>query len=117
MNLDKETGISIMKIEPKLDSGPIMMSSKIKIFKSTNYDNLSNQLSVLGAEMILKSLNLIEKKLEKFIPQNESKATYAKKINKTETKIDWSQKAKIIIAKINGLYPNPGSWFEFNGIE
>ena len=116
MNLDKETGISIMKIEPKLDSGPIMMSSKIKIFKSTNYDNLSNQLSVLGAEMILKSLNLIEKKLEKFIPQNESKATYAKKINKTETKIDWSQKAKIIIAKINGLYPNPGSWFEFNGI-
>ena len=46
MNLDKETGISIMKIEPKLDSGPIMMSSKIKIFKSTNYDNLSNQLSV-----------------------------------------------------------------------
>ena len=66
--------------------------------------------------MVLKSLNLIEKKLEKFIPQNESKATYAKKINKTETKIDWSQKAKIIIAKINGLYPNPGSWFEFNGI-
>ena len=79
MNLDKETGISIMKIEPKLDSGPIMMSSKIKIFKSTNYDNLSNQLSILGAEMILKSLDLIEKKLEKFIPQNESKATYAKK--------------------------------------
>ena len=56
---------------------------------------MSNQLYVLGAEMILKYLNLIEKKLEKFIPQNESKATYAKKINKTETKIDWSQKAKI----------------------
>ncbi len=115
MNSDHETGISIMKIEPKLDTGPVMMRSKIKIIKNTNYKNLSNQLSELGAEMILKSLDLIEKKSEKFVPQNEKEATYAKKINKSEAKIDFSQKAKNIIAKINGLYPNPGSWFELNG--
>ena len=51
MNSDQETGISIMKIVPKLDSGPVMMSSKIKIQKDTNYEKLSNQLSKMGSEL------------------------------------------------------------------
>ena len=79
MNLDKETGISIMKIEPKLDSGPLLMSSKIDISKETNYYELSKKLSVLGAELVLKSLDQIENKKEKYTPQSEIDATYAKK--------------------------------------
>ncbi len=116
MNLDTETGISIMKIEPKLDTGPIMMSSKIKMSKDINFADLSFKLSVLGAELTIKSLNLIEKKKETFIPQNESVATYAKKIRKIEAKIDWRQKAKIVVAKINALNVNPGCWFFLNGL-
>ena len=61
MNLDKETGISIMKIIPKLDAGPIMLKSKIKITKNSNFLSLSKELSVLGADMILKSLTLLRK--------------------------------------------------------
>ena len=67
MNLDKETGISIMKIIPKLDAGPIMLKSKIKITKNLNYEDLSKKLSNLGAETILKSLDLIESNSEKIL--------------------------------------------------
>ena len=115
MNLDKETGISIMKIVPELDAGPILMSEKVDINVGTNFIKLSDQLSKLGAKMIIKSLEVIEKKNEKYIPQDEKKATYAKKIEKLEAKINWNEKAKNILAKINALSPNPGSWFEVNG--
>ena len=115
MNLDKETGISIMKIIPKLDAGPVMMKSKIQITKNSNFLSLSKELSLLGADMILKSLESIENNSENFIDQVEREATYAKKIDKKESKIEWNTEAKNIIAKINALYPNPGSWFQYKG--
>ena len=115
MNCDNETGISIMKIVPKLDAGPIMMKEKIKIFKETNYEQLSNQMSKLGAQLILKSLELIKNDEAKFIEQNDKDATYAKKIDKLESKIDWKLEAKNVVAKINAFYPNPGSWFDLKG--
>ena len=62
IEMDKETGISIMKIVPKLDAGPYLIQEKIKIDKNDNYISLSKKLSLLGSEMILKSLKLIEKK-------------------------------------------------------
>ena len=115
MNLDKETGISIMKIVPKLDEGPVMMKSKVSINKNTNAEKLSNELSHLAARMIIESLSLIEKKKAVFIEQNKNEATYAEKIRKVESKIDWNQKASQIIAKVNALYPDPGCWFEYGG--
>ena len=115
MNLDDETGISIMKIISKLDAGPIMQKAKIKIEKNNNFVDLSKKLSKLGSEMILESLDLIENDKAKFIPQNEKEATYAKKINKKEAKINWNDKARLIIAKINAFNPNPGTWFELYG--
>ena len=116
MNLDKETGVSIMKIIPKLDAGPIMIKSKVKITKDTNSEVLSKELSSLGAKLILDGLDLVENNKVKFIEQDEREATYAKKIDKIESKINWSEKAKIVIAKINAFYPKPGSWFEHKGI-
>lgn len=114
MNLDKSTGVSIMKISSELDAGPIMMKSKIDLKPDTNYLDLSSELSELGSKMILRSFELIEKKKEKFIPQNESDVTYAEKISKKEAKINWNNKAKKIVAQINALNPNPGSWFKLN---
>jgi len=115
MNLDEETGISIMKLVEELDAGPVMKSIKISIKKYTTYQSLSQEMSNLSSFLILECLEIIDNKEEKFIPQNHSKATYAKKIEKAETKINWNDKAKKIIAKINGLYPRPGCWFELNG--
>ena len=115
MKLDNETGVSIMKIVNELDAGPVLLQSKIKITKEINYKELSDQMSELGAKLILDTLKLIENKSANFIKQNESMATYAKKIEKTETKINWNDDAEKIIAKINAFSPNPGSWFDLNG--
>ncbi|MDA8822277.1 methionyl-tRNA formyltransferase [Candidatus Pelagibacter bacterium] len=115
MNCDEVTGLSIMKIEPKLDSGPIFLQSQIEITKEINFEKLSNRMSKLGAKLILEALDLIKNNKAKFIVQNNKDATYAKKIEKIESKINWNLKAKTVVAKINALYPNPGSWFELKG--
>ena len=111
MEMDKETGISIMKIIPKLDAGPLMLQKKIKIEKTDNFISLSSKLADMGSRLIIKSLDLIEKKTFKFVEQDHREATYAKKINKKESEIKWNIPAKNLIAKINGLNPFPGAWF------
>ena len=112
MNMDSETGISIMKIIPKLDAGPIMMQEKINITQEMSFIELSKKMSEIGAKLILNSIKLIEDNKAVFVEQKESGATYAKKIEKNETKINWAESAKEIIAKINAFHPNPGCWFE-----
>ena len=114
MNLDNVTGISIMRIVEELDAGPVMHQDKIQINENVDALTLSKILSQLGAKSIINAINKIEKGQEKFQEQNHSKATYAKKILKAEGKIDWKESAKKVLAKINGLNPNPGSWFEYN---
>ena len=115
MSLEKETGVSIMKIEEKLDSGPICNSYKIEIKKKDNAENISEKLSLLAAQKILENLDdILEDKIE-FKEQNHSNATYASKIDKSESQIKWADPAEIIIGKINGLYPNPGAFFIYKG--
>ena len=115
MNMDKETGISIMKIINELDAGPVMKTVKIKITPKCNFETLSKRMSKLAASTIIESLILLEKKKVIFTPQDDTKVSYAKKIGKSESKIKWNDDACKIIAKINALHPNPGSWFEING--
>ncbi len=115
MNLDKETGISIMKINENLDEGPVCNQYSLKISEKINSEQLSEKLSLLAADKILDVLDNIYDGNIKFTDQDHSKATYAKKIKKNEGKIDWNENAKQIIGKINGLYPYPGAFFMFNG--
>ena len=115
MNLDKETGVSIMKIVEKLDAGPVMMQEKINVTSEMNAEDLSNKLSDLSSKLILECIDEIEGGKAKFIDQDEQKATYAKKINKKEGKINWDNSAENILAQINSLLPNPGAWFSFMG--
>ena len=112
MNMDSETGISIMKIIPQLDAGPIMMQEKINITQEMSFIELSKKMSEIGAKLILNSIKLIEDNKAVFVEQKETGVTYAKKIEKNETKINWAESAKKIIAKINAFHPNPGCWFE-----
>ncbi len=115
MNLDKEIGISIMKIVEKLDSGPVSNIHKIKLDQKNNAEEISEKLSILASEKILDEVDYILEDKAKFIEQDHSKATYAKKINKIEGKIDWNNEATSILGKINGLLPVPGAFFNFNG--
>ena len=113
MNLDNETGVSIMKITEDLDTGPVMNQAKIPINQNTDAKILTKVLSQLGAKTLLDSINKIVDGTAKFEEQDHSLATYAKKISKAEGKIEWNVSAKKILAKINGLNPNPGAWFEY----
>ena len=115
MNLDKETGITIMKIAEQLDTGPICNTYKINLENNLNAQDISEQLSSLAAENILDNIDNILDDKAKFIEQNHAQATYASKIQKLEGKINWDENALNIIGKINGLYPVPGAFFIFKG--
>ncbi len=115
MNLDKETGISIMKIQEELDTGPVCNIYKINIENNLNAEDISEKLSSLAAKKILDNIDDIFENNANFIEQDHSSATYALKIQKLEGKINWKEEAKVIIGKINGLYPAPGAYFMFNG--
>jgi len=115
MNLDQETGISIMRIAEKLDTGPVCNNYKIQLNENLNALEISEKLSSLAAEKILDNVDDILDGKANFIEQDHSNATYASKIQKTEGQINWNENAEKIIGKINGLYPSPGAFFMFNG--
>lgn len=114
MNLDEETGISIMKIDEELDAGAVSNQYKLEI-GDENAEEISEKLSLLAAEKILDEIDDVLDDKANFIEQDHSKATYAPKIAKSEGRINWNEKAEQILGKINGLYPVPGAWFNFDG--
>ena len=115
MNLEKETGVSIMKIGEKLDTGPVCNSYKIDIVSGDNSETIAEKLSALAAEKILDNIDdILSDKIE-FKEQNHNEASYAAKVEKIEGQIDWSVAAEVIIGKINGLYLSPGAYFTYNG--
>ena len=115
MNLDKETGVSVMKIAEQLDTGPVCNTYKINLENNLNASDVADKLSLIAAEKILDNMDNILEDKANFIDQDHSKATYASKIQKAEGEINWNDEAKIIIGKINGLYPVPGAFFIYKG--
>ena len=113
MNLDKEVGISIMKIAEQLDTGPVCNSYKIDLEDNLNASQVAEKLSSIAAEKISSNIDDILEDKVKFIEQDHSKATYASKIQKAEGEINWHESAEKINGKINGLYPVPGAFFIF----
>ena len=115
MNLDKETGVSVMKITEQLDTGPVCNIYKIDLESNLNASDVADKLSLIAAEKILDNIDNILEDKANFIEQDHSKATYASKIKKMEGEIDWCDNAKNINGKINGLYPVPGAFFVYKG--
>jgi len=115
MNLDKEIGFSIMKIVEQLDTGPVCNLYKIDLKDNLNASEVTDDLSLLAAEKILDNIDNILEDKANFVEQDHSKATYAPKIQKVEGEINWSNDAKNIKGKINGLYPVPGAFFIYKG--
>ena len=115
INLDRETGISIMKIAEQLDTGPVCNTYKIDLDNNLNSSDVADKLSLIAAEKILDNIDNILEDKAKFIEQDHSKATYAFKIKKAEGEINWNDSAQKIIGKINGLYPVPGTFFIHKG--
>ena len=115
MSLDKQIGISIMKIAEQLDTGPVCNSYKIDLENNLNASDVADKLSLIAAEKISINIDDVLEDNANFIEQDHSKATYASKIQKAEGEIDWNDSAKNINGKINGLYPVPGAYFIYKG--
>ena len=113
MNGDKKIGISIMRIEEKLDSGPVLAIKELELDQNATHGEIEKKFSVIGANLLVESLKSIEDGRAKFTDQDHSQITYAKKIDKNETKINWNLKADKVLGHIHGLSPNPGAWFEY----
>jgi len=114
MNKDKSTGISIMKIEKELDSGPVLLKQSFPINIYSKHGDVENKLSEIGSNLIIKAIEKINQNNYEFEEQNHDLKTYAKKITKEDEKINWDNEAETIVAKIHALAPSPGSYFDYN---
>jgi methionyl-tRNA formyltransferase len=109
---DKETGVMVMKMEEGLDTGPVALEDRLLIGSDSTAGEIHDHLSLMGATLMLNVLRLLERGELTFAPQAEEGATYAAKLSKEETRIDWSKPGFEVHNKIRGLSPYPGAWFE-----
>jgi methionyl-tRNA formyltransferase len=109
---DAETGVMVMKMEEGLDTGPIAMSERLRIAPDATAGDLHDPLARLGADLMVRALAALERGTLALTPQPEAGVTYAKKIDKNETRIDWSKPWNEVHNHIRGLSPFPGAWFE-----
>ena len=112
---DRETGVIVMKMEEGLDTGPIAMERRVPIGPDTTAGELHDQLARLGAELMPVALAALERGSLQLTPQAAAGATYANKIDKGETRIDWTKPWQQVHDHCRGLSPFPGAWFEFPG--
>jgi methionyl-tRNA formyltransferase len=111
---DSETGVMVMRMEEGLDTGPVLMAERVAIARKT-YGELHDQLARLGADLMARALAALERGSIEAHPQAADGATYAKKILKEETRIDWTKSARDIDCLIRGLSPQPAAWCDAKG--
>ena len=113
---DRESGVTIMKMDEGLDTGAMAMADRIPIGADMTAGELHGALSRLGADLMLRTLAAAERGSLSLTPQPAAGVTYAEKISKNETRIDWTKPWKHVHDHIRGLSPFPGAWFEFDGV-
>ena len=112
---DHESGVTIMQMDEGLDTGAMVMSERVTIEPDMTAGDLHDALAKLGAELMPRALVALERGALMPTPQGEAGVTYAAKIGKDETRIDWAKPAREVHNHIRGLSPFPGAWFEFGG--
>ena len=113
MSGDKQTGICIMQMEAGLDTGPVLLRREIDIDHADTASNLHDRLMELGGDTIVEAINEYENLQP--IQQSEEGVTYAQKIDKQESRINWLENANQLDCFIRGLSPFPGAWFDAEG--
>jgi methionyl-tRNA formyltransferase len=115
MAADAETGAMVMKMEEGLDTGPIAMAERVPIYPDATAGDLHDRLAPLGADLMVRALGALERGSLTLTPQPEAGATYAPKIDKNETRIDWGRPWREVHNHVRGLSPFPGAWCEIAG--
>ncbi len=113
---DRETGVTIMRMDEGLDTGAMAMTDRIPIGSDMTAGELHDALSRLGADLMARALAAAERGSLSLTPQPEAGVTYAAKISKNETRIDWGKPWAEVHNHIRGLSPFPGAWLEVDGV-
>jgi methionyl-tRNA formyltransferase len=113
---DPDSGVTIMQMDEGLDTGAMAMAEHMPIGADMTAGELHDALSRLGADLMLRVLAAADRGSLQLTPQPLAGITYAEKISKNETRIDWSKPWKQVHDHIRGLSPFPGAWFEFDGV-
>lgn len=113
---DAESGVTIMKMDEGLDTGAMAMIERLPIGADMTAGELHDALAPLGADLMARALAALERGTLSFTPQPEQGVTYAAKIDKRETRIDWTRPWAEVHNHIRGLSPFPGAWFEHGGV-
>ena len=109
---DAETGVMVMKMEEGLDTGPVGMVERVTITPNMTASELHDRLSMIGADLMVRALAALSRDSLHFTPQAEEGVTYAHKIEKAESRIDWTRSADELHNHVRGLSPFPGAFFE-----
>ena len=109
---DRETGVTVMKMAEGLDTGPIAMAERVPIGADTTAGELHDALARRGADLMLRALAALERGSLQLTPQPEAGVTYASKIDKNETRIDWTRPWQQVHDRCRGLSPFSGAWFD-----
>jgi methionyl-tRNA formyltransferase len=112
---DKETGVMVMKMDEGLDTGAVAMAERVPITAGVTTGELHDELARRGADLMLRALAALEKGQLQLTPQAASGVTYANKIAKYETRIDWTKPWNEVHNHCRGLSPFPGAWCELSG--
>lgn len=113
INGEKETGVTTFKLAQKVDTGNLYLQEKIQIDEADNFQSLHDMLSILGGEVVLKTISMIESDSYKLLPQDDSLACSAPKITKETCRIDWNLSAREIHNLVRGLSPYPRAFFTY----
>ena len=109
---DARTGVMVMQMDEGLDTGPVALIDEMPIGPDMTTGELHDKMMLVGADLMGRALAALERGSLTFTPQTEDGATYAKKIEKAESRIDWSKPASEVHNLIRGMSPFPGAWFE-----
>src|SRR6185312_12112053 len=112
---EEATGVTIMKMDEGLDTGDIAMVERVAIPPDATAGDMHDTLARTGADLMARALAALERGSLTLTPQGEAGVTYAQKIIKEETRIDWGKRAQAVHNHIRGLSPFPGAWFELGG--
>jgi methionyl-tRNA formyltransferase len=114
---DAESGVMVMRMAEGLDTGPVAMAERLPIGADMTAGELHDALAPLGADLMVRALGALERSTLQLAPQSGEGITYAAKIDKSETRIDWGKPWKAVHDHCRGLSPFPGAWFELPGAQ
>ncbi len=113
---EKESGVSLMQLVRKMDAGPVLAVEKVPIERDETAGSLEKKLSAACLPLMQNAFGMIFQEAPPLMPQEESEVTYTRKLRKEDGVLDFSEPAEVLMRRINGLFPWPGTSFQMAGL-